>query len=564
MTTPCCSTHTGSGAWRRRDTAILLDDPSARETGGPPRRPGLPPDDQLDRLRTFFGSDEAGARRRMADFQVPPGLTAATLRWYAEVARRALADPRKATSKAVVVQTLRLQLVARALATLALDGEYETGGSDAVRALQRSLNEVLEARLDVDGRLGPATTAAIRTFQQLAGLGVDGIPGPTTDAALRAAAAPSCTNHRQPEVILDGFGFDAVTVPRAHRTTILHVVRCLLASLRGPRPMTTVRVVGHTDAEGSDAYNLDLGRRRAQEAARLVRETMEAIRPGSSGSIAVVAESRGEFDMASSSDPARNRRVVIRLPHCTCAGFFREYDLMSSPSPRFGLAANERMSQPQREERARMVDAVAKELLRRRNRRAAAARAGTIPAPEPVAAALLPAVDTLSDAQIALFRGCFPGGTSGIDLGHLGECFERFANGELRDPVKGAGTEGFGEPEGGFFFLFAEFAFLCIESGLATHVWQPVLRPFVLAQEIFMHVYRTDPKAPAPPVAAPLPALGAATRGLDSGFSFRSFNPLARSDDARKAALRAKYAPMDLPALRVAARDNLLRAQRMP
>jgi hypothetical protein len=117
-----------SGTWHRRGGTLVLDDPFAAEAsqrengsgGGPPRRtrPGMPTPEQLDLLRAFFGSDEAGARRRMVRFQVPRGLTPATLRWYAGIARRALADPAKATPKAQVVQTLRLQLVARALATM--------------------------------------------------------------------------------------------------------------------------------------------------------------------------------------------------------------------------------------------------------------------------------------------------------------------------------------------------------------------------------------------------------------------------------------------------------------
>ncbi|MGH3802964.1 MAG: hypothetical protein ACRDTD_23100, partial [Pseudonocardiaceae bacterium] len=261
---------------------------------------------------------------------------------------------------------------------------------------------------------------------------------------------------------------------------------------------------------------------------------------------------------------AKNRRVVICLPHCTCNGFFREYDLISSPSLRFGVQANERMNKDARDRRRTEVATMADELVKRRNNRAWDALAGLIPAPAPVTGGLIAIADSLSDAQLALYRECFPGGTSVIDFSHFADCFEKFANGELRDPAAGGGIEGVGEPDSAFFFLFAEFALLCIDSKLNDWLWKDALRVFVMTQEIFMHVYRADQRAPAPPVGAPLPTNGPATRDLDAGFSFRNFNAAAQSDDARRTALRAKYTPMNTDALRAAARDNLLRAQRMP
>ncbi|MGH4007619.1 MAG: hypothetical protein ACRDTH_05525 [Pseudonocardiaceae bacterium] len=81
--------HTGS--WHRRGNTITLDDPFAAdlpqtETGpgggaGPPRRPGTPSQDQINLLKSFFGSDEVGARARMVNFWVPPGLKQSTLLW---------------------------------------------------------------------------------------------------------------------------------------------------------------------------------------------------------------------------------------------------------------------------------------------------------------------------------------------------------------------------------------------------------------------------------------------------------------------------------------------------
>lgn len=53
-----------------------------------------------------------------------------------------------------------------------------------IENVQRKLNE-LGYKLDVDGVRGPATEAAIRTFQDARGLVVDGLPGPATDAELQ-------------------------------------------------------------------------------------------------------------------------------------------------------------------------------------------------------------------------------------------------------------------------------------------------------------------------------------------------------------------------------------------
>ncbi|MCW3473269.1 peptidoglycan-binding protein [Limobrevibacterium gyesilva] len=61
---------------------------------------------------------------------------------------------------------------------------------DSTRALQQALNDVGAApKLDVDGLAGPSTEAAIRWFQQAAGLTVDGVAGEITWAALHQVLA---------------------------------------------------------------------------------------------------------------------------------------------------------------------------------------------------------------------------------------------------------------------------------------------------------------------------------------------------------------------------------------
>jgi OOP family OmpA-OmpF porin len=75
-----------------------------------------------------------------------------------------------------------------------------------------------------------------------------------------------------------------------------------------PHPAITVRCEGHTDPVGSEAYNLDLGQRRAEAvAAHLDAQGIDAGR--------VATRSFGESLPAASNDTeegrARNRRVEI-------------------------------------------------------------------------------------------------------------------------------------------------------------------------------------------------------------------------------------------------------------
>ena len=62
-------------------------------------------------------------------------------------------------------------------------------GSEYVRWVQNTLNQVMGLRLPVDGITGPETRSAVRSFQQRQGLPVDGIVGPPTERALIQAGA---------------------------------------------------------------------------------------------------------------------------------------------------------------------------------------------------------------------------------------------------------------------------------------------------------------------------------------------------------------------------------------
>ena len=69
----------------------------------------------------------------------------------------------------------------------AASAEPSAEGSEHVRWVQSSLNQILGLRLPVDGIMDAATRSAVRSFQQREGLPVDGIVGPDTERALIAA-----------------------------------------------------------------------------------------------------------------------------------------------------------------------------------------------------------------------------------------------------------------------------------------------------------------------------------------------------------------------------------------
>jgi peptidoglycan hydrolase-like protein with peptidoglycan-binding domain len=102
---------------------------------------------------------------------------------------------RRSTAATQAARTLQVDLVSgrRILAALSapsLELSYGTGdrpgGSRLVRDLQRLLARVGDAPGPIDGRFGPLTEWAVRSFQAARGLPVDGIAGPRTLGELTA------------------------------------------------------------------------------------------------------------------------------------------------------------------------------------------------------------------------------------------------------------------------------------------------------------------------------------------------------------------------------------------
>lgn len=399
----------------------------------------------------------------------------------------------------------------------------------------------------------------------------------------RPIVLPTLTIRDQPFVVLDRFAFDGPGMPAMHNPIIERIARLVVASRVSGEPIDSIRLVGHTDPSGPATYNLDLAKRRAQSVEGRLRAAITALGPVPGGTLNIVVQTLGETRPVTSNGTAAgralNRRVAVFLP-TTCNTFFAQYDLRFLPGdPVFGIPAHPNLSAAQKTQRSADVSAMVGELIARRDLRASEALAGRVPAPKALPpGALRNSALRLSAAQLAMYREYFADGRGGIEFGAFQSCFERFANGQLRSPIAADQAAGVGEPNGGFFFLFAEFAFLCIASRIEPALWTNALHCFVKAQEIFMHVYRPSPVSPPPAVGAALPACprdaqgrARARRSLDSyrnaNFSATGASPTVgagQSGPAHKRTLAAKYAPAGLAGLQREAQANMLRAQCMP
>lgn len=202
--------------------------------------------------------------------------------------------------------------------------EQESGATPYARWIQESLNRLLGLQLATDGVAGPATRSAIRSFQQRANLKVDGVVGPATDAAIKAALArlaagpptggDPCNGLKFPE-ILDNFEFDRDQVRPHHLPSIRRIAACVVATQRTPQRVRQVRLIGHTDRVGTDAYNRGLGSRRAEQVKLSLQKQIDALSPGLSRGISINVDTRGESQPVPGNAPASRRvQVFVEIP----------------------------------------------------------------------------------------------------------------------------------------------------------------------------------------------------------------------------------------------------------
>ncbi|HET9212978.1 MAG TPA: N-acetylmuramoyl-L-alanine amidase [Thermoanaerobaculia bacterium] len=118
-------------------------------------------------------------------------------------------------------------------------------------------------------------------------------------------------------VVLDRFASDSAALTAAHRAAIGQIARTVADSQSGSEPVQSIDLTGYTDSSGDDAYNLEIGRKRAAAVETELRRQIEALSPGLTGRLTFQPSSRGESapvaSNATADGKARNRRVEVRL-----------------------------------------------------------------------------------------------------------------------------------------------------------------------------------------------------------------------------------------------------------
>jgi len=255
-------------------------------------------------------------------------------------------------------------LVVRARAEAA-EAADEAAPDPNIRWLQTALNRAIGAGLVVDGLVGPATRDAVRRYQAARGLQVDGIVGTQTLQALRSdvyggppatppgypspptytpptytpppytpppppSYTPPPPTYRPPQYTpppppgytppttyppadgsngtcrtFDRFGYDSAALTAGHRAALGELAQRIVAS-----GATVVTLTGYASPEGTQSYNLALGRRRAEGVAAALRQAIDRVRAGAAATIRFDVRSEGEARQVSHDGPA-NRRVEV-------------------------------------------------------------------------------------------------------------------------------------------------------------------------------------------------------------------------------------------------------------
>jgi hypothetical protein len=128
---------------------------------------------------------------------------------------------------------------------------------------------------------------------------------------------PPTTMGMRPFSVLDRFLHDQARPLPFHAPMIDRIAGHVVASWRTPQPVRTIRLVGHTDPTGREAYNLTLGLRRAQAIRSALIAAIERLRPGLTQQMHIIPQSLGETrPVRTDQTPegrARNRRVAVFL-----------------------------------------------------------------------------------------------------------------------------------------------------------------------------------------------------------------------------------------------------------
>ena len=98
-----------------------------------------------------------------------------------------------------------------------------------IKWVQATLNQLLGLKLSVDGKMGPMTRSALKSFQKQKGLVVDGIVGPQTERALGAAVGAI-----GPKIPLGNLS-PSILAPQSQQPSLLKILDNLLDN-KSPLP----------------------------------------------------------------------------------------------------------------------------------------------------------------------------------------------------------------------------------------------------------------------------------------------------------------------------------------
>jgi phosphatidylserine/phosphatidylglycerophosphate/cardiolipin synthase-like enzyme len=115
-----------------------------------------------------------------------------------------------------------------------------------------------------------------------------------------------------PDTVLDNFVFNKSNlVPERHAAQLAAIAHTVISSQRTRQPVKSILIAGHTDAVGSDTYNLQLGRSRARAVRAALSRTLEGMSPGITSQIKFAIASCGERQLKAT--PELSRRVELFL-----------------------------------------------------------------------------------------------------------------------------------------------------------------------------------------------------------------------------------------------------------
>jgi hypothetical protein len=135
-----------------------------------------------------------------------------------------------------------------------------------------------------------------------------------TSGGLHGFGEPAVAAGPKADLVFDKFEFGLSLVPAAHKPAIDALAdRIVALARRGPGPLGSVRLVGHTDYIDAEKYNQALGMMRAKAVRGALATALESRMRGVTSRIEIVPESRGELKPVTTDKSAAGRELNRRV-----------------------------------------------------------------------------------------------------------------------------------------------------------------------------------------------------------------------------------------------------------